>query len=74
MAEAVTGPGKVETYTVDYSGPAPKAMVIGRAPGGERFVAYTDDPARVEAMIATDPLGSTIQVGADDKGRNVLVG
>ncbi|MDB5433229.1 MAG: acetyl-CoA acetyltransferase [Caulobacter sp.] len=74
VAETVSGEGVVETYTIDYGGPAPKGLVIGRTAGGERFVAYSDDPARVEAMIANDPLGATIQVGADDKGRNVIIG
>ncbi len=74
VAETVSGEGVVETYTIDYGGPAPKGLVIGRTPGGERFVAYADDPALVESMIADDPLGATIQIGADEKGRNVVVG
>jgi acetyl-CoA C-acetyltransferase len=74
MAESLTGQGTVETYTIDYGGPAPKGLVVGRTGAGERFVAYTDDPGRVEAMIAADPLGSTVTVGPDDKGRNQILG
>jgi acetyl-CoA C-acetyltransferase len=74
LAESVTGQGTVETYTIDYSGPAPKGLIIARTDAGERFVAYTDDPVRVEAMIAHDPLGATVMVGPDDKGRNQIIG
>ena len=53
------GAGIVETYTIDYSGPAPVATVIGRLEGGEeRFIAMTDpaEPALAKRMIETDPL------------------
>ncbi len=69
------GAGTVETYTIDYSGPAPKGVVIGAlADSGARFVAMTDadDPAIARAMIAADPLGARVTVEPNAQNRAVI--
>ena len=67
--------GRLETYTIDYSGPKPKGIVIGRASDdGARFVAMTDpdDDTVVQAMIAHDPFGSTVEVAPGERGRTLI--
>jgi acetyl-CoA C-acetyltransferase len=69
------GRGVVETYTINHGGEHPRGVVIGRlAEGGARFVAATpaDDPAMAERMIAVDPLGATVEVALDDRGRSII--
>ena len=69
------GRGVVESYTINHGGEHPKGVVIGRLDdGGARFVAATsaDDPAIAEKMIATDPLGATLEVALDDRGRSII--
>jgi acetyl-CoA C-acetyltransferase len=69
------GEGMVETYTIDYSGPAPVGTVIGRLKeGGARFVAMTDpaDPALAQRMIAADPLGASVGMASNAEGRTIL--
>ncbi len=72
---AGAGSGVVETYTIDYAGPAPVGVVIGRrAESGERFVAMTDPaiPALAQAMIAAEPLGATVRVTSSPEGRDLI--
>ena len=67
--------GLVETYTIDYSGAAPKGTVIGRSfDEGARFVATTDpeDASVVQTMIANDPLGARVEVEPGDRGRSIV--
>lgn len=74
--EAGKGNGVVETYTIDYSGPAPRGVVIGRlASTSARFVAMTDpnETAIVQAMIAFDPLGAKVQVEPNAEGRAIIM-
>ena len=69
------GKGRVDTYGIDYSGPVPVGIVIGRWAGdGARFVAMTDpeNPSIVEAMIAADPLGGQVTVTQSDQGRSII--
>ena len=69
------GDGVVETYTIDYSGPAPRGVVVGHlAPSGARFVAMTDpdDTATAQAMIAADPLGAKVHVELNPEGRSII--
>ncbi len=69
------GSGVVETYTIDYAGPAPVGVVIARrSRDGPRFVAMTDpaDPALANAMIAADPLGATVRVAPSPEGRDLI--
>jgi acetyl-CoA C-acetyltransferase len=75
LAPGASGPGIIETYTIDYAGPAPKGVAIGRmVEGGARFVAMTDpdDPAIVQAMIAADPLGAAVTLAANAAGLTVI--
>ncbi len=71
---AYAGPAKVETYTVDYSGPAPKAVVIGRTADDTRIVAMApaEDEALVRRLIDEEPLGGEIIVGQNEQGRSVV--
>jgi len=72
---AGAGSGVVETYTIDYVGPAPVGVVIGRrTEDGARFVAMTDpaDPALARAMIDAEPLGATIRVATSAEGRDLI--
>ena len=45
--------GSVETYTIDYAGPAPRGVFVGRTPMGERFAAGVDDAELVARMSNT---------------------
>jgi len=75
LAPAAHGAGIIQTYTIDYSGKAPRALVIGVLDdGGARFIAMSDpeDAALVQAMIDQDPLGGKVSLGADDTGRSTL--
>ena len=76
LAGAYTGEAEVETYTIDYSGPAPRGTVVARAPSGDRVLAMTaaDDTAVVGEMIAKDPLGRRIQAVAGEDGRVTITG
>jgi acetyl-CoA C-acetyltransferase len=68
------GEAAVETYTIDYAGPAPRGVVVARTPAGARIIAMTppDDTAVVGEMIATDPLGRRA-ILAPGEGGKVLV-
>lgn len=74
MRKEGDGEGTVTTYTIDYSGPEPRAMVIGTDAAGDRFVAMSDkdDAAMVQRLIDQEPLGARVSFKADDKGRRVL--
>lgn len=63
----------VDTYTVDYSGAAPRGIIIGRdQKSGERIIALSDDQEIVTRMINEEPLGATVTIGTDAKGRNSI--
>ena len=65
----------MDTYTIDYSGPAPVATVVGRLDdGGERFVAMTDpaDAGLAQRMIETEPLGAAVAMSMNDDGRSII--
>jgi hypothetical protein len=66
----------VETYTIDYAGPAPRGVVVARTPAGGRVIAMTppDDTVAVEEMIRTDPLGRRVVIAAGAEGRRVVTG
>jgi len=69
------GAGTVETYTIDYSGPKPRAVVVGVLDSsGARFVAMThaDDTTIVKRMIADEPLGARVGAELNDQGRAVI--
>ena len=74
LAEQASGEVSMETYTIDYSGPVPRAVVVARTADGARVAAMTDNGDIVGAMIAGEPLGSVLTLGQDEKGRNMIVG
>lgn len=73
LDEAYVGPARIETYTIDYSGPAPKATIIGRTPSEVRVVAMVpaEDTATIGKLIAEEPLGGQVTLSKNDVGRNV---
>lgn len=59
------GEATIESYTVVYGKEGPShGIVIGRLPGGERFLANTHegDDETLKEMIEADPLGRTVSV------------
>jgi len=65
--------GVIQTYTIDYAQTPPKAVVIGARDGeGARFVAMSDEPATVQAMIENDPLGGRVEIAPNEEGRCVI--
>ena len=70
LVETATGSAKIETYTIDYSGQAPRAILIARAPDGRRLPALCDDQDLVQTIVDQDPIGGTVTLGTDEKGRN----
>lgn len=68
------GGGIVETYTIDYSGPQPQGVIIGRLDGSKaRFVSMTaDDGPAIRTMIERDPLGARVSVATGADGRSVI--
>ena len=71
---AFAGDAAVETYTVDYSGPAPRGVIVGRTDAGTRVVAMVapEETVIVEEMIAHDPLGGRVTVGAGENNKTVI--
>ncbi len=74
LVSGAAGGGLIDTYTIDYAGAAPHAVVVGRLTDGRRFVAMSDEPAIVQAMIAGEPLGGKVTVEAGENGRSIVTG
>jgi acetyl-CoA C-acetyltransferase len=72
LAQGFTGEAAVETYTIDYSGPEPRGVVIARTPTNARLAASADDPTLVRRLIAEEPLGGRVVVEAKDDGRHTV--
>jgi acetyl-CoA C-acetyltransferase len=73
LADPVPGRGTIETYTIDYSAPEPRGLVIGRDAEGLRFVAMTGkESPLVQALIAQEPLAGEVAYSPDEKGRLVV--
>jgi acetyl-CoA C-acetyltransferase len=69
------GAARVETYTIDFSGPVPVGIVIARLMAGEaRAIARTDleDGAIATAMAAAEPLGGRVVLALDGEGRSIV--
>ena len=68
------GEADVETYTVDYSGPAPRGVIVGRTETGARIVAMAapEEVAVVGEMIANDPLGGRFTVGPGENNKSAI--
>jgi len=69
-----TGDAEVETYTVDYSGPAPRGVIVGRTNSGARIIAMAapEQTAIVSEMIAHDPLGGRVTVGSGENNKTAI--
>lgn len=78
LVETAEGPAVVETFTVDFDreGGPYLGIVIGRLPGGERFLSnvLSDDPASLWALVdpGSEPIGRAGYVRNDGKGRNLF--
>ena len=72
LAQGYAGEARIETYTIDYSGPAPRAVALARTPDNRRLPAAADEPAMVRRLIEEEPLGATITVGPPADGRSMI--
>jgi acetyl-CoA C-acetyltransferase len=74
VSPPVAGSGVIETYTIDYAGKAPKAVVVGRLDTGARFVAMSadDDDTIVQALIEREPLGGCVELATDEAGHTLI--
>jgi len=72
--EAPEGEGTVETYTVGYQGGVPGyGFVIGRTPGGARFLARVeDDPDTLAVMTTEEVIGRKGKVRQSPAGTNLF--
>lgn len=62
VADAPTGEGVIETYTVAYGrdGKPDRGIVLGRTTGGQRFLANTPgDPSMLEEFVLQERVGQT---------------
>ena len=69
------GTGTIQTYTIDYRGKAPRALVVGAlVDGGGRFIAMSDpeDGGLVQSMIGQEPLGGRVVLEVDGDGRSIV--
>jgi len=69
------GAGGIVTYTIDYSGAKPRAVVVGvLEASGARFVAMTDpdDATIAQMMIAAEPLGAKVEAELNEQGRAII--
>ena len=75
LAPAAPGAGTIQTYTIDYSGQAPRALIIGALDdGGGRFIAASgpEDGALTRSMIDQEPIGGRVVLDVDDVGRSIV--
>jgi acetyl-CoA C-acetyltransferase len=66
------GEAMVETYTIDYAGPAPRGVVIARAASGERLAASVEDEALVRRLIEEEPIGGTLVTAPTPEGKSLV--
>ena len=76
LDQAYAGEAAVETYTIDYAGPAPRGVVVARTPANARIIAMTppDDAAVVNEMIQADPLGRRAILAPGEGGKVLVTG
>ena len=72
LAPGYEGEADVETYTIDYSGAEPRAVVLGRTADKRRIVAMADDSVLVRRLIDEEPLGGKVTVAAGAEGRSFV--
>ncbi|HEY2708286.1 MAG TPA: acetyl-CoA acetyltransferase [Caulobacteraceae bacterium] len=63
------GDASIETFTIDYAGPEPRGVVIGRTESGARLAAAVEDADLVRRLIAEEPLGGRVTVAPAGEGR-----
>lgn len=72
VVERAQGEGIIESYTVvcGRDGSPAQALIAGRLPSGERFLARSDkgDAVTAQAMSDCDPLGRDVQVQPTERG------
>ena len=73
LAPDHAGEATVETYTIDYAGPQPRGVLIGRTDAGQRTVAAVEDEALVRQLIAEEPLGGRFTNQLTPEGRSLAV-
>jgi acetyl-CoA C-acetyltransferase len=69
------GTGTIETYTIDYSGQRPRAIILGKLDAsGARFVAMSDpeDATVAQMMISAEPLGGRVEAELNEQGRSIV--
>jgi acetyl-CoA C-acetyltransferase len=69
------GEGTIETYTIDYSGPEPVGVVIGRLDETRaRFAARTDptDDTVARRMVSEEPLHARVRVARNSEDRSII--
>ncbi len=65
MVEMCTGKASVPGYTVRDQGSDPwRAVAVFDLPDGQRTVAYSEDPAMMEAMMTQECCGMSYDVSA----------
>jgi acetyl-CoA C-acetyltransferase len=74
LAPGYQGESDVETYTIDYAAPEPRAIVLARTAAAERVVAAAQDAALVRRLIEEEPLGGRVTIEAAAEGRSVVTG
>jgi acetyl-CoA C-acetyltransferase len=74
IIESPEGEATVESYTAGYQGEAPGyGFVIGRMPGGERFLARVeDDPDTLSVMTTEEVIGKKGKVRLSPAGTNLF--
>jgi acetyl-CoA C-acetyltransferase len=74
LRQDFSGEAAIETYTIDYAGAQPRAIVVARTPANERVVAMSEEPGLVADMIEREPLGGKVSLGLNDQGREIIQG
>jgi acetyl-CoA C-acetyltransferase len=67
-----SGEAKLETYTIDYAGSAPRGVVIGRTESGARVAASVEDEVLVRRLIDEEPLGGMFVTAPTPDGKSLV--
>jgi len=66
------GAATVETYTIDYAGPAPRGVIVGRTTSGARVAASVEDEVLVRRLIEAEPLGGSFVTAPTPEGKSLV--
>jgi acetyl-CoA C-acetyltransferase len=72
LAQDHAGVADVETYTIDYAGPLPRGVLLGRTAQGARVASAVEDEALVRRMIEEEPLGGRFTTAPTPEGRSLV--